>query len=90
MFRPNGIWKFLYSWVTPKYSENKTSSLFIKKIELVPGLEVSFKIGGLKWPIEQKMVGHGPKHIDIWVVYFTYTLTQTLVCIYVYWLLILQ
>ena len=30
----------------------------------------------------------GPKHIklttfDIWVVYFTYTLTQTLVCIYV-------
>ena len=32
----------------------------------------------------------GPKHIkltivDIWVVYFTYTLTQTLVCIYVHW-----
>ena len=31
----------------------------------------------------------GPKHIklttvDIWVVYFTYTLTQTLVCIYMY------
>ena len=31
----------------------------------------------------------GPKHIkittvDIWVVYFAYTLTQTLVCIYVY------
>ena len=43
--------------------------------------------------MEQKwwvIFGHdGPKHIklttvDIWVVYFTYTLTQTLVCIYVY------
>ena len=37
----------------------------------------------------------GPKQIklttvDIWVVYFTYTLTQTPVCIYVYWLLIIQ
>ena len=36
----------------------------------------------------------GPKHIkltivDSWVVYFTYTLTQTLVYIYVYWLLII-
>ena len=43
--------------------------------------------------MEQKwwvIFGHdGPKHIklttvDIWVVYFTYILTQTLVCIYVY------
>ena len=37
----------------------------------------------------------GPKHnklttVDIWVLYFTYTLKQTLVCIYVYWLLIIQ
>ena len=26
----------------------------------------------------------GPSTVDIWVVYFAYTLTQTLVCIYVY------
>ena len=36
-----------------------------------------------------EMIGPMPKHIklntvDNWVVYFTYTLTQTLVCIYVY------
>ena len=52
---------------------------------LTAGLQIFFKIGGPKWPMEQKMVGHfrndGPKHIklttvDIWVVQLTYTLTQ--------------
>ena len=46
-------------------------------------------IGGLKRPMEQKMENDWPKHIklttvDIWVVYFTYTLTRTLVSIFVY------
>ena len=62
------------------------------------GLQIFFKIGGPKWPMEQKMVGHFLKwwaqayqtnhrwHLGC---YFTYTLTQTLVCIYVYWLLII-
>ena len=30
-----------------------------------------------------EMMGLGPSTVDIWVVYFTYTLTQTLVCIHV-------
>ena len=56
------------------------------------GFQIFFKIGGPKWPMEQKVVNHFLKwwaqHIklstvDIWVVYFTYTLTQTLLCIYV-------
>ena len=32
-------------------------------------------------PMEQKIVVIKPTTVDIWVVYFTFTLTQTLVCI---------
>ena len=63
-------------------------------------LQIFVKIGGPKWHMEQKIVGHFLKwwaqayqtnHSWHWVVvYFTYTLTQTLVCIYVYSLLIIQ
>ena len=63
------------------------------KVDQPTELQIFFKIGGPVCPIEQKwcviFLDDGPKHIklntvDIWVVYFTYTLTQTLVCIYVY------
>ena len=59
------------------------------------GFRFLFKIGKPKWPMKQEMVGHflkwwaqayQTKQVDIWV-YFTYTLTQTLLCINVYWLL---
>ena len=59
----------------------------------IPSFRFFFKIGGPNWPMEQKIVGHFLKwwaqayqtkhscHLDRT---FTYTLTQTLVCIYVY------
>ena len=52
------------------------------------GIQIFFKIDGPKWPIEQNIVCHFLKRlaqalnaVEIWVEYFTYTLTQTLVCI---------
>ena len=80
----------LFLGVPPRilYSSKGTT---INNIEPPPGLQIFFKIGGPKWPMKQKrwinFWNDGPNHIklttvNIWVVYFTYTLTQTLECIH--------
>ena len=69
------------------------------RLKEVPGLQIVSRLVGQIDPWSQKWCvifwNDGSKLIkltvvDIWVVYFTYTLTQTLVCIYVYWMLIIQ
>ena len=82
------------------FSGTKNSSEICHVNSYTAGLQIFFsRLVGRSDPWNKKrwviFWNNGPEHIklttvDIWEVYFTYTLTQTLVCIYVYWLLIIQ